>query len=218
MGLKLNNLGAIVSTISQPAAVSPNNPCPFLRALVSQGLVPDDKVPLSKIASVVVDVAAKGEGNPKVPGVAVQGVALIANGLGPVQLARNILGGVRLNELRSGPLNKHGSGSGILDENAEINAAQLARLDEFASDKTDTNGKVERGLNIAEITRMMDANFDRAIGRRRAIDRKLMDQEWPVLLKIMGKKGKSGRYLGLKDVANLFIERRFPERMMALAT
>jgi hypothetical protein len=199
---------------SHAVSVSPNNPCPFLRALVAQGKLPDDKVPLGEIARVIVEEAAKGDGHPKVPGAAVQGVALIANGLNPLQLARNAAGGVRLNELRSGPLNKHGSGSGILDENANINDVQLARLDEFASDKTDIEGNTERGLNIAEITRMMDANFERAVGRRRKIDRKLMDQEWPVLLKIIGKKGKAGRYLGLKDVANLFIERRFPERMV----
>ena len=206
-----------MSSTSQPVAVYEGNPCPFLRALVAQGKVPDDKVPLSEIARVIVDVASKGEGHPKVPGAAIQGVALIANGLNPLQLGRNALGGVRLNELRSGPLNKHGSGSGILDENANIDAAQLARLDDFASDKLDADGNTERGLNLAEITRMMDANFDRSIGRRRAIDRKLMDQEWPVLLKIIGKQGKTERYLSLKDVAHLFVERRFPARMSILS-
>ncbi len=203
-----------MSSTSQPVTVSEGNPCPFLRALVAQGKVPDDKVPLGEIARVIVDVASKGDGHPKVPGVAIQGVALIANGLSPRQVWRNAMGGVRLNELRSGPLNKHGSGSGILDENANIDAAQLARLDEFASDKLDTDGNAERGLNLAEITRMMDANFERAAGHRRAIDRKLMDQEWPVLLKIIGKQGKAEHYLSLKDVAHLFVERRFPARMM----
>jgi hypothetical protein len=202
-----------MSSTSQTTPVSPNNPCPFLRALVAQGKVSDGKVPLSEIARVIVDVAAKGHGNPKVPGLAVQGVALIANGLNPMQLARNAVGGVRLNELRGGPLDKHGVGSGILNKTANIDYAQLARLDEFASDKVDSDGSTERGMSIAEITHMMDANFERATSRRRSIDRKLMNQEWPVLLKIMGKKGKEGRYLSLKDVANLFIERRFPERM-----
>ena len=72
---------------------------------------------------------------------------------------------------------------------------------------------------------MMDANFERAEGRRRLIDRKLMDGEWPILLKVMGieggkevgkqgEKGKQGLYLSLTDVAQLFEERTLPQRMM----
>jgi hypothetical protein len=60
---------------------------------------------------------------------------------------------------------------------------------------------------------MMDANFERAAGRRRSIDRRLMDGEWPILLKVMGKQGKTGRYLSLVEVRDLFVERRLPERM-----
>ena len=59
----------------------------------------------------------------------------------------------------------------------------------------------------------MDANFARGAGRRRTIDRTLMIGEWPVLLKVMGKEGPGGRYLGLQEVIDLFKNRRFPERM-----
>ena len=59
----------------------------------------------------------------------------------------------------------------------------------------------------------MDANFARAAGRRRTIDRTLMIGEWPVLLKVMGKEGRSGRYLSFQDVIDLFRKRSFPERM-----
>ncbi len=37
--------------------------------------------------------------------------------------------------------------------------------------------------------------------------------EWPVSLKVMGKEGSGGRYLGLQDVIDLFKKRSFPERM-----
>ena len=37
--------------------------------------------------------------------------------------------------------------------------------------------------------------------------------EWPVLLKVVGKDGPDGRYLGLQDVIELFKKRHFPERM-----
>ena len=59
----------------------------------------------------------------------------------------------------------------------------------------------------------MDANFARAAGRSRIIDRTLMLGEWPVLLRVMGKDGPGGRYLGLQDVIDLFRNRSFPGRM-----
>jgi hypothetical protein len=202
----------------KPHRVSPNNPCPFLRALVSQGQLPNGDVSLAEVTRVVVEVAAAGDNHEKLPAAAVAAIALAANGLSPLQLARNALGGVTLNELRNGPLDKKGAGSRILDAKAKVNPAELARLDEFASDKVDADGKTERGLDLAEITRMMDANFERAAGHRRLIDRKLMDGEWPILLKVMGKQGgKQGKkelYLSLKDVTDLFEERALPERMM----
>jgi len=37
--------------------------------------------------------------------------------------------------------------------------------------------------------------------------------EWPVLLRVMGKDGQDGRYLGLQDVIDLFKNRNFPQRM-----
>ncbi len=193
--------------------VSPNNPCPFLRALVAQGLVADDVAAIGDLTTVIVNVARAGEGEPRLPAAAIRAIALIANGLSPLQLARTGLQGVRLNELRNGPLDKKGVGSGILDSSARINDADLARLDEFASNKTDAQGRTERGLDLTELRTMMDANFERAAGRRRKIDRRLMDGEWPVLLKVMGRDGKSGRYLSVEEVRNLFAERRLPERM-----
>jgi hypothetical protein len=196
-----------------PIEVSPNNPCPFLRALVAQGLVADDAAAIGEVTEVIVRVAKAGDGEPRLPAAAIRAIALIANGLSPLKLARNSLQGLRLNELRNGPLDKKGAGSGILDASARIDKAELARLDEFASDKTDAEGRTERGLDAAELRRMMDANFERAAGRRRKIDRKLMDGEWPILLKVMGKKGKAGRYLSVSEVRDLFVERRLPERM-----
>jgi hypothetical protein len=192
--------------------VSPNNPCPFLRALVAQGLVADDLASIGEVTRVIMDVARAGDGKPRLPAAAIRAIALIANGLGPLQ-ARNGLHGLRLNELRNGPLDKRGAGSGILDASARIVDAELARLHEFASDQTDAEGRTERGLGLAELQRMMDANFARAEGRRRKIDRRLMDGEWPILLKVMGKQGRTGRYLSVVEVRALFVERRLPARM-----
>lgn len=198
---------------NKQAAVSPNNPCPFLRALVSQGLLPDDAVGIGDLTATLLKVAKTGAGDPALPPAAIRAIALIANGLGPLQLARSAAAGVRLNALRDGPLDKKGAGSGILDATARVVDAQLARLDEFASDKLDAGGRTERGLDLGELTRMMDANFARAAGRRRRIDRRLMDGEWPVLLKVMGKEGRNGRYLSVDEVRRLFSERTLPERM-----
>ena len=66
---------------------------------------------------------------------------------------------------------------------------------------------------MAELQRMMNANFERAVGRRRKIDRRLMEGEWPILLKVMGKNGNAGRYLSIVEVRDLFVARRLPKRM-----
>jgi hypothetical protein len=200
---------------SQPIAVSPNNPCPFLRALVAEGFVDGHTVPLPTLARTI--EAASGEQGlkQKLAGIKTYLVALIANGLGPIRLLRSWWSGAQLDELRNGPLDKHGSGSRILDAAAHIDEAELARLAEFGKDRPDPSGGVERGLTAQEITTYMDANFERAKATRRWIDRKLMDGEWPVLLNIMGKGEGEGRYLSVAEVRTLFVERRLPERIAA---
>ncbi len=200
----------------QPDAlpVSPDNPCPFLRAPVAEGTLGDTIEPLDKISATLVEVARTGEGSPELPAKAIYAIALIANGLGPGSLLRSKRHGVRLNALRGGPLDKKGAGSGILDVQGSVNLQALARLQEFASPKVGSDGGVpELGMGAQEIESFMDANFKRAAGRRRRIDRALMNGEWPVLLKVMGKDGPGGRYLSLADVQRLFVKRRLPKHM-----
>ena len=48
-------------------AVSANNPCPFLRALVAAGQLADDREPLAKVAAVVATAARAGDGRPVLP-------------------------------------------------------------------------------------------------------------------------------------------------------
>jgi hypothetical protein len=198
-----------------PLPVSGGNPCPFLRALVADGRLADDTEPIGKLAGVIADAAARGEGRPALPRAAIAAIALVANGLGPLSVLRTGTQGLQLNRLRGGPLDKKGVGSGILDAHGEVVAAQLARLAEFAVDKRAANGRSEAGLGLRELKRFMDANFARAAGHRRRIDRALMDGEWPVLLKVMGQDGPDGRYLSLKDVRTLFTRRQLPQRMRA---
>ena len=194
-------------------AVSAGNPCPFLRALVAPGDLADGTEPLGRVAETVSRVARSGEGEPKLPPAVIRAIASIAHGLLPWQLARTQLQGLRLNGLRDGPLDKHGVGSRILDAQGQIDAGELARLDDFAVDKRTTRGRKERGLGTAELKRFMDANFERARDDRRRIDRQLMDGEWPVLLKVMGLDGPDGRYLSVGDLHRLFVERKLPPRM-----
>jgi hypothetical protein len=201
---------------SRPApSVSPNNPCPFLRALVAQRLLPDGTVALGELSRTVAQVARTGEGRPRLPAAAVYAIGLIAHGLSPVECLKTQWQGLRLDGLRDGPLDKHGVGSGILDATGTVDLAELKRLDQFAGDQTDADGLTERGLDLAGLTRMMDANAERAGSRRRLVDRKLMDGEWPVLLKVMGKPGRAGRYLSLAELRELFVARRLPARMLA---
>ena len=100
---------------------------------------------------------------------------------------------------------------------ARSNESEIARLAEFGSDYADPNGGTERGLNSQQITTYMNANFERAKGHRRAIDRLLMNGEWPVLLNIMGKGEGDDRYLSVAEVRTLFVERKFPARIVGAA-
>jgi mono/diheme cytochrome c family protein len=194
-------------------AVSPDNPCPFLRALVAEGFVDGHIVPLSKLCQTV--EAASGEkGLQKIlVGLKTYPIALVANGLSPLRLWRSWRSGAQLDALRDGPLDKHGVGSRILDATAQVDEAELARLAEFGKDWPDPCGGVERGLTAEEITTYMNANFARARGHRRLIDRVLMIGEWPVLLRIMGKGEGKKRYLSVAEVRTLFVERRLPDRI-----
>ena len=133
--------------------------------------------------------AASGERGlkKKLVGLKTYPVALIANGLNPLRLLRSCWSGAVLDELRNGPLDKHGVGSRILDATAHVDEAEIERLAGFGRDCRDPSGGTERGLTAREITTYMNANFERAKGHRRWFDRLLMNGEWPVLLNIMGK-------------------------------
>jgi hypothetical protein len=60
---------------------------------------------------------------------------------------------------------------------------------------------------------MMDTNFARAAGKRRRINRRLMEGEWPILLRVMGKTSAEGSYLGLHELRTLFVDRCLPTRI-----
>src|ERR1700719_2856363 len=196
-------------------AVSPNNPCPFLRGLVAGGYVGGHSVPLPKLTGTI--EAATGEKGLKerLAGLEIYFVALIANGLGPLRLLKSWWSGAVLDELRNGPLDKHGVGSRILNVDGQVDEAEIARLAEFGSDYADGSGSTERGLNSQQVPTYMNANFARAKGHRRPIDRLLMNGEWPVLLNILGKGEGDDRYLSVAEVRTLFVERKFPARIAA---
>jgi hypothetical protein len=198
---------------SEPPLVSPDNPCPFLRALVEGGHISGHVEPLSTIADAVVAAGGVAPGEPRLPKFKVYLIAMIANGLGPARLARSVREGAQLDALRGGPLDKRGVGSRVLDTAGRINEDELARLDQFAADKVDSSGMLERGLGIDQLRAMMDANFARAAGNRRRIDRALMLGEWPILLRVMGKPSADGRYLSLTELRMLFVGRRLPPRI-----
>ena len=194
--------------------VSPNNPCPFLRALVSEGMLDNTVSTVGDATAAIERVAASGDGSPSLPGIAIRLIAVLANGLGPGTVLQSALHGVKLNALRNGPFDKKGAGSRILNSRGIVSQAQLERLKEFASRKDPAHGSGELGLDAGELQLMMDANYARAAGHRRLLDRTIMEGEWPILLEVMGKEGKKGRYLSLKEIRTLFVQRQLPERML----
>src|SRR5579862_3213933 len=97
--------------------VSPDNPCPFLRGLVAGGYVDGHVVPLPKLTSTIESATGEKGVKERLAGMEIYGIALIANGLSPLRLFKSWWSGAVLDELRDGPLDKHGAGSRILEVN-----------------------------------------------------------------------------------------------------
>ncbi len=196
-------------------AVSPNNPCPFLRALVANGYVGGHVVPLSKLAETI--ERASGEEGLKEIMVKLETkmVAVIANGLNPFRVVKSATEGAVLDELRDGPLDKHGAGSRILGVDAEVHLDEIDRLATFGKPCNDPAGGTETGLTAEEIETFMAANLKRAGDAAHWYYPMLMKGEWPVLLNILGKGEGEARYLSVAEVRTLFVERKLPDRITA---
>ncbi|KAI9032331.1 hypothetical protein DFJ74DRAFT_654115 [Hyaloraphidium curvatum] len=195
--------------------VSPGNPCPFLRALVEQGLAEDGANLVSKLSATISGLSGPAGAESHIDERPIAAIAVVANGLGPTTIYRSYFYGVRLDQLRDGPLDKHGVGSGILDSSGRVVDEQLARLDEYARTVKDPEtGSEERGLTSNDLVKYMDANYERSKDRARFVDRRLMNGEWPVLLKLMGRGEDQDKYLSVAEVRTLFVERKLPERVM----
>ncbi|MGJ4961275.1 di-heme-cytochrome C peroxidase [Bradyrhizobium sp. HKCCYLRH3061] len=195
--------------------VSSDNPCPFLRALVAGGFVDGHSVPLKTIGDRVEAASGETGFKKRLVGIETFGVALIANGLSPLRLLKSLWSGADLDQLRNGPLDKHGGGSRILDAEAKVHPEEIDRFASFGSDYPDPNGGTERGLNAAQIQTFMKANLTRDGDQARWYFPILMQGEWPVLLNILGKGDGDGRYLSVAEVRTLFVERRLPQRIAA---
>ena len=198
-----------------PIAVSPNNPCPFLRGLVAGGFVGGHIVPIPELCNKIEAASGEHGAKEKMVGIETYGVALIANGLNPVRLLKSATSGAVLDELRDGPLDKHGAGSRILDATANVHEDEIDRLATFGKECKNPAGGTERGLTAKEIETFMAANLKRVGDQARWYYPMLMKGEWPVLLNIMGKGEGDERYLSVAEVRTLFVERRFPDRIVA---
>lgn len=193
--------------------VSPNNPCPFLRALVANGYVGGHIVPLGNLTEMIGDASGETGFKKMKVRLAAWLVAVIANGLGPLRVLKSATSGAVLDELRNGPLDKHGGGSRILDVDAKVHEDEIQRLADFGKDCRDPSGGVERGLTAKEIDAFMAANIKRDGDAARWYYPILMKGEWPVLLKILGKGEGDARYLSVAEVRTLFVEKRLPKRI-----
>jgi hypothetical protein len=194
-------------------AVSSNNPCPFLRALVANGYIGGDVVPLSKLCGVIEAASGKQGMEKTKAGIATYLIAVIANGFAHVPASAR--SGAVLDELRNGPLDKHGAGSRILDVAAQVHEDEIERLATFGKDCKDPSGGTERGLTAKEIDIFMAANLKRAGDQARWYYPLMMKGEWPVLLDILGKGEGEARYLSVAEVRTLFVDRRLPDRITA---
>ena len=109
--------------------VSPDNPCPFLRALVACGYVGGHVVPLQELCRRIEAASGEHGFEKTVVGIKTYLVAVGANG--PAHLIKSATSGAVLDELRNGPLDKHGAGSRILDATAHVHEDEIDRLATF---------------------------------------------------------------------------------------
>ncbi len=194
-------------------AVSANNPCPFLRALVANGYVDGHLVPLSNLCEMIEAAGGKQGMEKTKAGIATYLIALIANGFAHVPASA--MSGAVLDELRNGPLDKHGAGSRILGVDAEVHLDEIDRLASFGHDCQNPSGGTERGLSVKEIDTFMAANLKRAGDQAKWSYPLMMKGEWPVLLDILGKGEGDARYLSVAEVRTLFVDRKLPDRIAA---
>ena len=195
--------------MSEQRAVSPNNPCPFLRALVANGYVDGHIVPRSKLSETIALASGKKGLAETWAKLETYGVTLVANG------SKTTLAGLVLDELRNGPLDKHGAGSRILGVDARVHEDEIERLATFGQECNNPAGGTERGLTAKQIDTYMAANMKRAGDAARFYYPKLMEKEWPVLLDFLGKGEGEDRYLSVAEVRTLIVEHRFPDRVTA---
>src|SRR2546430_9553742 len=125
-------------------AGSSNNACPLLRALVGEGYVGGHVVPLSKLSEMIGAASGETGSAKKKVGLETWMVAVIANGLGPLRVLKSATSGAVLDELRDGPLDKHGGGSRILDVDAKVHEDEIARFAGFGKDRKDPAGEIGR--------------------------------------------------------------------------
>jgi hypothetical protein len=210
-----DSLATAAATPAGQIPVSPNNPCPFLRALVANGYVGGHIVPLSKLSETIEFTSGETGLKERMVKLQIWLVAVIANGLGPLRVLKSATSGAVLDELRNGPLDKHGGGSRILDVDAKVHEDEIDRLASFGKDCKDPAGGVERGLTANDIDIFMKDNLKRAGDAARWYYPILMKGEWPVLLNILGKGEGEQRYLSVAEVRTLFVEKRLPERITA---
>ena len=183
--------------------------------MVANGYVGGHIVPLPTLAETI--GRASGETGVQENIVGAQDLDGRGRGQRPLSTAcmQSAMSGAVLDELRNGPLDKHGAGSRILDVEAHVHEDEITRLGTFGKNRPDGAGGTELGLNAKEIETYMAANMERAGAAARFYYPILMKGEWPVLLDIFGKGEGSERYLSVAEVRTLFVEKRFPDRIVA---
>ena len=97
-----NSIDKAASSAPGPE-VSPDNPCPFLRAAVSEGVLGGHVVPLSQVCKTVEAASGKTGLQKKVVGMKTCLVALVANGLSPLQPVAQLVVGTDARRLARWP-------------------------------------------------------------------------------------------------------------------
>ena len=195
-------------------AVSANNPCPFLRALVANGTVGGHIVPLSKLRDVIEAASGKQGAEKTKAGIATYLIALIANGFAHVPRQRRVRG----RSLTSCATARSTSTAPDRASSAWMRRCIWTRS--TVSRPSATTAKIHPAAPSVACRRRRSTPSWRQTSsvpgiRRNGPTRYMMKGEWPVLLDILGKGEGDARYLSVAEVRTLFVDRRLPDRIAA---
>jgi hypothetical protein len=188
---------------------SGDKPCPFHRALARTGHIGENVAlePFGKLFAKALGATGLAA---RAHALAIEFVGAVGNGV--ASIVRNSRWGFRPRELRGGPFDKRGGGTRILSQTGAFDLAEFQRFESFGRQHPRPDAGTELGWGMRELDAYLDANQARGHGSwyERHV---LMQNELPLLLRLMGRGEGDARYLSATEVRAFYESAVLPARI-----